>query len=232
MSTTVVTGALYDAAGTLLTNTYVTAAFVGDQAISNVDGSSFPLFAGPVLAVGGTFSIPLTDSNSIVPAGSQWRFQFCPPVNSPQCYTFLFPVTGTTQDVTSQISIPALVVQPINVRVAYSSSEIKGPIVGSIYYDLGLNLIQVYDGANWVPIGTGGTGTAGRFIDDEVPAGSGTAFTLSNIPSPARSLQLFQYLSGFGSILLRQGIEYTLSGSAITTVNTIPAGNLTAWFRY
>lgn len=79
--------------------------------------------------------------------------------------------------------------------------------------------------------GGGGGGTA-NFVYDEIPLGSDNSFTLARVPNPAASLQLFQYLPSFGSILLRQGIDYTVAGVAITTVNSITAGALSAWYAF
>lgn len=78
-----------------------------------------------------------------------------------------------------------------------------------------------------------GTNPATTFVDGETPAGSinGTnaAFTLAFAPNPVNSLQLFN-----NGILMRQGADYTLSGSVITFVSAaIPQSNdmLTASYR-
>lgn len=82
------------------------------------------------------------------------------------------------------------------------------------------------------PGGGGGGGGTTNEVYDEIPPGSGNSFTLARVPNPAASLQLFQYLPSFGSILIRQGVDYTVSGSSITTVNSIDAGALSAWYTY
>jgi hypothetical protein len=81
--------------------------------------------------------------------------------------------------------------------------------------------------------GTGGgpTGLLVAFVDREVVAGGGTSWTLANAPDPTTSLQLYQELSGFGGVLLVPGVDYSLAGATITTINTIAAGNLFAWYR-
>ena len=70
------------------------------------------------------------------------------------------------------------------------------------------------------------------FVGDETVAGSGTAWTLANVPNPPASLQLVQRVTGFGGITLIEGIDYTLSGAGIVTTNSILSGDLTAWYRY
>lgn len=77
---------------------------------------------------------------------------------------------------------------------------------------------------------TGGSGP--NFADDETVSGSGTSWTLAHTPSPSASLQLFQEIAGFGGVLLRQGTDYTLTGAAVTTTNSLTAGVLFAWYRY
>jgi hypothetical protein len=66
------------------------------------------------------------------------------------------------------------------------------------------------------PCGTGsGGGGSGSFVDAEFPAGAldgtNTEFTLANAPAPPASLQMFR-----NGLLLKQGNDYTLSGSALT----------------
>jgi len=78
---------------------------------------------------------------------------------------------------------------------------------------------------------TASTGTV-HFVDNETVAGSGTIWTLANAPSPPSCLQLFQALPGFGNILLKINVDYTLSGKNISTINSLAAGALTGWYRY
>ena len=80
--------------------------------------------------------------------------------------------------------------------------------------------------------GGGGGGGGPNFADNVVVVGAGVNWALPNPPNPAASLQLFQQLSGFGQVMLQAGVDYTLVGTAITTVNSIAAGALRAWFRY
>jgi hypothetical protein len=70
------------------------------------------------------------------------------------------------------------------------------------------------------------------FVGHELVAGSGMSWTLAAIPQPDISLQLYQQLPEFGAVLLRAGLDYNLSGSAVTTTQTLAAGALFAWYRY
>jgi hypothetical protein len=74
-------------------------------------------------------------------------------------------------------------------------------------------------------------GGAATFADEEIPSGStpGTAFSLANAPNPVKSLLLFWN----GLLQKPGGVDYTLAGTAITTVNTIGAGDsFLAWYRF
>jgi len=71
-----------------------------------------------------------------------------------------------------------------------------------------------------------------NFADGEVVSGSGTSWVLVHAPNPPASLELYQALSGFGNILLKSGVDYTLTAANITTVNTIASGALMAWYRW
>ena len=65
------------------------------------------------------------------------------------------------------------------------------------------------------PCGGGGGGLLPSFSDGEVPAGAvngvNATFTLNFAPSPAASLILFH-----NGVLMRQGVDYSLSGAGIT----------------
>ncbi|HML15470.1 MAG TPA: hypothetical protein VK419_00530 [Bryobacteraceae bacterium] len=84
------------------------------------------------------------------------------------------------------------------------------------------------------PCGSSSGGIVPSYSDDETPSGaingSNTSFTLVNAPSPPASLSL--YLNG---LLMTQGIDYTLSGNAISflTASTPQSGDLlVASYRY
>ena len=57
-------------------------------------------------------------------------------------------------------------------------------------------------------------------VRDEVPSGSGTAFTLATVPYP-ESLQLFR-----GGARQREGDDFTISGASITLTTTLASGEV------
>jgi hypothetical protein len=74
--------------------------------------------------------------------------------------------------------------------------------------------------------------SAGNFADNELVTGSGTSWSLANLPNPIASLQLFQAIPGFGQVLLTAGLDYVLSGISITTINSLVGGALRCYYRY
>jgi hypothetical protein len=65
------------------------------------------------------------------------------------------------------------------------------------------------------PCGSGGGASGANFADAEVPSGtvngSNTTFTLTSVPSPAGSLELYR-----NGLLMRQGADYQISTNVIT----------------
>lgn len=74
--------------------------------------------------------------------------------------------------------------------------------------------------------GAGATATTVTFTNNEVVAGSGTAWTLTATPT-AGSVTLF----GNGQYLTPGGVDYTISVANITTVNSFVAGTIVANYR-
>jgi hypothetical protein len=84
------------------------------------------------------------------------------------------------------------------------------------------------------PCGGSGGGVAGSFADGEIPTGLvngvNAAYALTAAPSPAASLSLFR-----NGLLMRQGTDYLIAGSAITffSVSIPQTGDLlTANYRF
>ena len=75
-------------------------------------------------------------------------------------------------------------------------------------------------------------GTVPNFADNESPTGGPTVWNLAHTPNPAASLQLFSWLSGFGAVLLIQGVDYTLAGAVITITASYTIGDLYAFYRF
>ena len=115
----------------------------------------------------------------------------------------------------------------INGSTTLSLSAGQGALVRS---NSGVSAFLAFEGA-------GSGGSSPNFADDEIVSGSGTSWTLAHTPTTG-SLILQQYLAGFGPINLWKSEgsplvgDYSISGANITTVNSISAGKLRAWYRY
>jgi hypothetical protein len=124
--------------------------------------------------------------------------------------------------------------------LGYATSG-AGPPPGTVLCSSGTLFVKYYDVADsYAEYMCERTGaftyqwrkTPPLFSDNEIPVGVidgvNTTFTLAHVPVGA-SLQLFYNgLLSFGG-----GVDYTLVGSTITTVNPPPTGaSLHAWYRY
>jgi hypothetical protein len=81
------------------------------------------------------------------------------------------------------------------------------------------NLTNLVNGLNSTVNTLSAAGSTAVFVDAQTPAGTinGTnlTFSLANTPAPAASLSLFR-----NGLVLAQGIDYTLNGSALTFSGT------------
>ena len=108
---------------------------------------------------------------------------------------------------------------------------------------VGVNNAAVPESASY--IGTNAIGqlipaaapSSANFVDDETVAGSGTAWTLAEIPEagcvPVLMVPPFEEYAMFALVLGSTGpYGYTISGADITTMTSWPAGSMRAWYRY
>lgn len=72
----------------------------------------------------------------------------------------------------------------------------------------------------------GSAQSATSFTTNEIVAGSGTSWTLAATPVSG-SVQLY----GNGQYLTPGGVDYTIAGTAITTINSFVAGTIVANYR-
>jgi hypothetical protein len=102
-------------------------------------------------------------------------------------------------------------------------------LTGAINIVPGSNVTITTTG-NTISISAGGAGAV-NFADEEVPGGAtpGTAFTLAFAPNPAKSLILVWN----GVVLKPGGVDYTLSGSNLSMVQTVQTGDsFICWYRH
>lgn len=125
----------------------------------------------------GAFSQSMYANTAITPSGSQWRMQFCPAAST-NCYQTTVTISGSGS-ITGQLTPPAISVPAFsNVTVAaYKDSEITGQQNGTLYYNLTIPALRVYDAGSWSTVGGGGgltcTASAGQILYS--PAGTDCA---------------------------------------------------------
>jgi hypothetical protein len=147
---TTITGTVTDSAGQNFNNGAYTISFYGNGTIGPYFHAGSPFnpntsFSG-ALTGSGAFpaSVVIPSSNSITPAGTLWTFKVCPAASG-NCYSSNISVLGSTLNVTSQITPPAITVSAsaFNQPNAYQDSEITGAVVGFTYFNLTDNTLHV-----------------------------------------------------------------------------------------
>ena len=125
------------------------------------------------------------------------------------------------------------------ITVSGNGCTVNGSSTLSLAAGQGVLVRATSDGSAFLAFQGAGSGGGGstNFADDEIVSGSGTSWTLAHTPTTG-SLILQQYLAGFGPINLWKSEgsplvgDYSISGTTVTTVNSISAGKLRAWYRY
>lgn len=138
--------------GQLLTNARITAEFVSKQ---GTFGSPVIPSVSTVTDINGTFTMTLTDVNTINPRGGTWKFTVCP--NATVTCTIIpgVTITGTTQEIGGLITsnIPTLSVNAQTlVPKAYNDAEV--PVVdltniGAMYWNSLTKAPRFWDGSAW-----------------------------------------------------------------------------------
>jgi hypothetical protein len=114
----------------------------------------------------GAFSgISVPSNTAIAPAGSTWTVTACPAATVPNCFTKNLTITGTTQDISSQVIPPAVVVNlsvPLLGARAYADGEIVGGTPGIQYFNVTDNTVHVcvqsgFPPCTWLAQSTGGS---------------------------------------------------------------------------
>src|ERR1700729_2728939 len=126
-------------------------------------------FSGTLDATG-NFTAIIPTNSFITPAGSQWNFTVCPQASA-VCHTVVLPVTGTSQNLSTTLSLnnPPISFNPTPFAYGYSDSEVMPlPGVGQQYFNVTSKQPEYWDGAHWLDFPT-----AGSFIQI-APPGSQT----------------------------------------------------------
>jgi hypothetical protein len=109
---------------------------------------------------GSLTGVAVPDNLTITPSGSTWAVQVCPAATASNgCFKVPLTITGATQNITSAVVPPPIVVNLSNPppgAAAYTDGEIVGAKVGSFYFNLTDSLIHICNGfppCIWLPVG-------------------------------------------------------------------------------
>lgn len=166
---TTVSGTVTDQGGQVWKNGTISYVFQNNGSFSGPyqwNGANLPnQYLTPqivTLSGSGTFSFSIPTSTAIAPALSTWRYVVCPNASAP-CAILTVPSTGSTQNISSQITAAAVTlvstIQAGPMPLAYSDTEIiTTPNQGGIYFNVVSFLPKYFDGLNWQFYGAGGGG--------------------------------------------------------------------------
>jgi len=177
-SDTSVTGTIQDPTGQVYANGTVRANFRPDPTkppgtVYTSGGVPFPQIVTGVLDATGTFTILVTDYNSIDPpnTSSTWVFTFCSNTTAPCMVSAPLKIEGATQNISSVMNAQVPVIKitasasPAYAGVAYLDGEVVNPITGTFYTNSIVNSLRVYDAVTgtWsAGVGGGVTSAFGR----------------------------------------------------------------------
>jgi hypothetical protein len=172
--TTVTASSITDSDGTLWANGIVSVQFVPNPSTPNpgsykLCASGAALSPGilnqPPVNLGGSagFSVTTYDNSQVCPSGSQWQFTVCPNASS-KCGIITTPVSGTTQNITTQVDAgipaPRFIAVPINFGYADIEAQLQ-LTPGGLYYNVPDACYRQFSGSSFSCIGNGGGLPAG-----------------------------------------------------------------------
>jgi len=229
--TTTVTGTFRDPNGQIFQNGTFTVTFV--QAPNRpgpytINGQ--PVNRGPfngLLNASGSINFPgqLADNSQVLPAGSAWQFNICPNATV-ACTQVTIPLSGATQDISTQINTAARPISVVGGPVfnrAYNQSQVVPP-TGVIISD-GTTFLNTttgipyysYQGQWYSMAGTGGGGGGMLFPPAGIPTSTGIGWGPSYGTLPVA-------LGGTGQTTLTQNGVLLGNAAGGITAAAAPAG--------
>jgi hypothetical protein len=152
------------------------------------NGSPFNIqtsYTGTLNGSGALTAFSIQSTNFITPTGNSWTLTVCPAATV-NCSSGNVIITGSTQSLSSAITIPAIQVQAntSNQAAAYSDAEIQGAIPGYVYWNITSSTLRVCAGplpCTWTAVGGGGGGgvTSLNGLTGAVVLAAGTNITLT-----------------------------------------------------
>lgn len=133
----------------------------GNRVILIPEGTPFSQWlVGGLLDATGSFSTTLRRTDYIAPTGGSWLFTICP-LATTSCFSYSSGLTTANVNLSVGMSAAAGTIRVKTnpdifniIPRAYSSGQVSGAGIGSLYYDITGKVFRVWDGSAWQGIGT------------------------------------------------------------------------------
>ena len=186
---TTVTAQVKDSSGDIYANCGYNAVFVGQASTGGpylVSGSTFQTsLPGSRCDSNGNISVQVFSNTAISPTPSQWQFNVCDQTGI-YCFSVLETVTGTTQDISADLTAAAPIIPPfLTLGIFGSGTKVATTSLGSnpANLDCVVWLTGGKLGDAGAPCGTGGGGGGGGGTVTGVTASSPLASSGGNSPN-------------------------------------------------
>jgi len=195
------------------------------------NGSPFNIqtsYTGSLNSSGAMTGFSIQSTNFITPTGNSWSLTVCPAATV-NCSSGNVVITGSTQSLSSAITIPAIQVQAntSNQAAAYSDAEIQGAIPGYVYWNITSSTLRVCAGplpCTWTAVGGGGGGGVTAVIGTSPIVSSGGTTPAISCPTCNTSSASIGGTTSASHLAYSTGAD-TLSDVAGSSANS--AGNIT-----
>lgn len=229
--TTATTATITDSDGQTWNNGKVTATFVpGPPQAYRWPGGMIPASVTGTMNGSGEFSISLPDNSTITPVGSMWNFSICPNASA-ACVSRQLPVSGSTQDISTQLSAiakgPRFAAGPYS--YGYLDVEVSPvPLPGASYWNVTNGVLREWTGSAWQ---NGGSGVSNEFV----LSSAGTQDFATNLNSLYPMWSCFtksgaQWTTTSVAPIDANDVAYTAAGATDTVCNFSAGGVLTPDF--
>lgn len=234
---TVTTATVVDTDGTAWANAPYTISFVSSQpGQPSVNGQPFTLNFSGTLNSSGQLSVTLTDVATVYPPNGTWNFCLTPTVTNPTTACTKVPVTGASENVSTQLNAAITAPRLTGGRLANAYADVEvAALPGNMYFRVSDTTFRCYT-TGWS--GCGGSGTFSALSGDATSTATGGATEVIGLENHLLPSLTTGYLNWTGSAWALSavtggtpypsgsGIPIVASGTSWGTTVAAPAGTV------